>query len=393
MLRTTGLITLLACLTLCPANTSASPVPEAKAGVGLTLDQLQFDGEVFHQVLEDGRRVVLTLDPALQRFADKLFKKYKVPAGAAVLLNSKTGRILALSQYRAKPELMDSRTLALDPSAPAASLFKVITAAALLEEGRASLKTQTCFHGGAGRLTGEHLTDSPKQDTACVSLATALGKSVNAVFAKLSDRNLKREELIAYADRFGFNRRLPFDVQLKTSTAEIPTDRLERARTAAGFWHSHISALHAAVIMQTLAQKGAMLRPYIVDHIEDGDGVHLFDTQPQFIGRPVSEATARALIDAMTVTVTRGTARGAFHDKRGIPYLMDIDVSGKTGTLMGRRPYRAYTWFAGLAPADKPELAVAVLVVNEPKWRIKASGIAMQLLREYFALKRNPRQR
>ncbi|MBN2715690.1 MAG: penicillin-binding protein, partial [Deltaproteobacteria bacterium] len=173
-------------------------------------------------------------------------------------------------------------------------------------------------------------------------------------------------------------------ISVKPSAIDIPSDRLEKARASAGFWHSHLSPLHGAVIAQSIAQDGAMLRPYIVDHVEDRDGNVIYQSSPKYIGRTVEKDTARQLIEAMKVTVERGTARSAFADRRGNRTIPGVEVAGKTGTLNGERPYRAYSWFVGLAPADDPEVAIAVLIVNEPKWRIKSSWTAAQILREYF---------
>ncbi len=363
---------------------SASPAIEQGGLTAQDIAQMAFDGTRYGRQLTDGRQVVFTVDPSLQRRAEDIFTKYKVPAGAAVVLNSRTGRVLTLAQTRKKPAFADSAEVALDPSPPAASLFKVVTAAALLDSGKTSIAAKTCYHGGSRKLLLEHLRDSPKADTACASVANALGKSINAIFAKLTDRLLVRGDLSGYAERFGFNRSLPFDIPLEPSSAQIPADRLERARTGAGFWHTHLSPLHAAMIFQALAQKGAMLRPYVVDHVLDEQGAVIYRAEPQFIGRPVGEQTAKTLVRAMVTTVRRGTARKAFHDARGTPYLPGIDVAGKTGSLTGRHPYRAYSWFVGTAPADKPEVVASVLVVNEPRWRIKASTVAMQLLKKYF---------
>ena len=341
----------------------------------------------YRQELDDGRKVTYTVEPALQRFSDDLFERYQVPAGAAVLLNSRTGRVLALSNRRALEQYAPDSAVALDSSPPAASLFKIVTAAALLEEGNVSPGTRTCYRGGASKLLMEHLAEPPDKNRACASLTAALGRSINAIFARLSDQNLKRDTLLKYAGRFGFNRPIPFDVDLSQSTADIPRDRLERARTAAGFWHTHLSPMHGAVIMQSLAQRGSMLRPYVVEKVENRDGKTIYEAQPRFIAQTVSDGTAAQLVEALTFTVKHGTAQKAFHDKRGIPYLTGVDVAGKTGTLHGKKPYRAYTWFAGIAPADKPEVAICVLVVNEPKWRIKASTAASLLLQKYFETK------
>ena len=86
----------------------------------------------------------------------------------------------------------------------------------------------------------------------------------------------------------------------------------------------------------------------------------------------------------MTRTVTHGTAKKAFWDPKGRPFLPGIAVAGKTGTLSRSNPYRRYNWWVGYAPVDDPKIAVASLVVNELKWRIKASYVAREALREYL---------
>src|ERR1700712_4099987 len=74
-----------------------------------------------------------------------------------------------------------------------------------------------------------------------------------------------------------------------------------------------------------------------------------------------------------------------FLDRRGRSVLPGISVAGKTGSLSANNPYKAYSWWGGFAPADKPRIALAVLVVNQALWRIKSSFVARELLREYFA--------
>jgi cell division protein FtsI/penicillin-binding protein 2 len=260
----------------------------------------------------------------------------------------------------------------------------MVTAAALMEKGHVSMSQSTCYAGGSSRLLMQHITDPPPKNHACVSLRTALGRSVNAVIAKLSDQFLNRGILEEYAQKFYFNRPLDFDLPVDRSTAEIPADRLERARAAAGFWHTHLSPIHAAMIVQSIAQGGAMLRPYVVDQVTDSDGNVIYQAKTKYLGHTVSKETAEKLKDALVHTTEHGTAQKSFRDRRGRPYLPGIKVAGKTGTLTGEKPYRAYTWFAGLAPTEQPEIAIAVLVVNEPKWRIKASQMSALILKKYF---------
>lgn len=356
---------------------------DALAGVDLSAMKLT-DGR-YRQKTDDGRTVLFTVDPGLQKYTDNLFEQYEVPAGAAVVLNSRTGRVIALTQERRLVDAAPSSAVAFDATPPAASIFKIVTAAALVDKG-IPFEKETCYSGGSERINMLHLADVPPKNHACVSMTTALSRSINAVFAKLSDKFLSRAVLQEYAARFGFNRTIDFDVPVKiqNSSAEIPDERLERARTAAGFWHTHLSPLHAASIAQSLAQDGAMLRPYVVEKIMDASGTSLYRAEPRYLRHLVSKETAGRLKRAMVNTTVQGTARKSFHDAAGRPFLPGIDVAGKTGTLTGEKPYRAYTWFVGLAPTEKPEVAVAVLVVNTPKWRIRAPQMAALILKKYF---------
>jgi peptidoglycan glycosyltransferase len=363
-----------------PAERAADP-PAALRDVSPAA--MALDGASYRQTLEDGRQVVFTVEPELQRFASALLEDNDVPAGAIVVLNARTGRVLALAQHQRG---IDRPTVAFDPSPPAASLFKIVTTSALLERSEVSLDTVQCYHGGGQRLEQHNLVDSERDDTACASVSQALGHSINAVFAKLADRHLAPRALLKYAERFGFNQAIPFDLAVPESSAEIPDDRLERARAAAGFWHTHLSPLHAAMMVQSVAHNGAMLRPYVVDKVLGPDGALVYSGEPQLAARPISADTARKLGTAMRETVTSGTARKAFH-RGDLPALAKVKVAGKTGTLTGQSPYRAYSWFAGFAPADTPEVAIAVLVVNEPLWRIKSSEAGARVLDKYFSLK------
>ncbi len=364
------------------ADVPGAPPPGSPLA-GVSLRDMRKGPDGYFQQLADGRRVHFTVIPDLQQFADELFAANDVPAGAAVVLNSRTGRVLALSQYHGEAFASPVDDVALDASPPAASIFKIVTTSALLEKAGVNLNTELCYHGGGNSLQMENLIDSRELDSACRSLKKAFGFSTNAVYAKLSDRHLPRDVLHQYAERFGFGRPLPFDVAVSPSEVDVPAERLEKARAAAGFWHSHLSPLHGAMIAQSIAQDGAMLKPYIVERVEDAAGRPIYEAQTAYLGRTVEKDTARLLREAMTVTVTDGTARKGFREGNH-PVVPGIQVAGKTGTLNGKNPYRAYSWFVGLAPADKPEVAIAVLIVNSPKWRIKSSSAAAAILREYF---------
>ncbi len=131
-----------------------------------------------------------------------------------------------------------------------------------------------------------------------------------------------------------------------------------------------------------------MLRPYLIDEVRGRDDNVIYDGQPRFIGRACSPETARAVAQMMVLTTSVGTARSSFRDREGRPVVPGVDVAGKTGTLHGRSPFRAYDWFVGFAPAEEAEIAVAGLVINDPEWRIKGHYVGRELIRRYFQLQR-----
>src|SRR6185436_16854942 len=93
----------------------------------------------------------------------------------------------------------------------------------------------------------------------------------------------------------------------------------------------------------------------------------------------------------MELTTRIGTAKGTFRNKRGQRYL-SVEVAGKTGTLSAEtdRGYVGYSWFVGYAPADRPTIAFAVALGNNPAWRIKATYVGRHIVSEYLASKPAP---
>lgn len=365
----------------------STQVPDPRRGLNLG-ELTERNGRLVQDL--EGRTLITTLDPELHRFAESLLEEYQVPGGAAVAINSRTGEVLAFAEHS---ERNPGESIALSADAPAASIFKIVTAAALLEIAGLSPDLEVCFHGGTRGITEALLRPNPSRDTRCASLSLALGRSLNVIFGRLADHHLSREQLSGVAHAFGFNADIPFDLPLERAEVDIPEERVERARAAAGFWHSHLSPLHAAMMAQAVAQDGAMLRPYLVDSVTDASGREIFDGSPLYLGQACEPQTAHHLGRMMVLTTTVGTARSSFRDREGRPMIPGIDAAGKTGTLHGRSPFRAYDWFMGFAPADDPEIAVAGLVINDPEWRIKGHYVGRELFRRYFQLQRQRRER
>jgi cell division protein FtsI/penicillin-binding protein 2 len=369
---------------------AASPVQLALPPVlGLDLLRVGVDDVGASAPAADGAVAKLTLDPDLQAAAQAILAAYRPPEAAIVAMDPETGAILA---YASHVEHGPPRDLVVEATAPAASVFKIVTASALVESAGLTVDTRQCYSGGEQKLLPSDLVDDPFRDKWCVTLAGAMGRSINAVFAKLAEKHLTPAKLEETARALGFGSPLAFDVPVAASTIKVPDDKLGFARTAAGFWNSTLSPLHALWLSATVARGGETVRPYLVRAVKTKDG-HEIPREPVKLTRhPIAHETADALTTMLEHTVSEGTSFHAFHDPKGTPFLPSIPVAGKTGTLTDDHAHRFYTWFTGFAPsrpvAGARQIAVAVLVVNGASWRVKANVVARELLQAHFAAQR-----
>ncbi len=333
--------------------------------------------------LSGGRTAELTLDPDVQRTTTAVMDRYRIPETGAVLMDVKTGKLIAYASHVSNGPPFDVNVRA---TAPSASVFKVVTSSALIETAGLNAGTTQCYHGGRSQILAEELIDDPKRDKWCATMGEALGHSINVVFARLAQKHLKPPELEAMAGAFGYGAPVPFAVANEAPKIDLPPAGPEFARAAAGFWHSTLSPLAAVSLAETVANGGVALEPRIVEKVLHGkDEIWEDSRPPRVLRHAIRPETALELRKMMVQTVAAGSAFRSFHDKTGKTYLPGIAVAGKTGTLTERSSDRHYTWFVGFAPADEPEVAVSVLVVNTPIWQVKAADIARDVLRAYFA--------
>jgi len=359
-----------------PSRESAPPIAKLQplSRAADLLARAKLEGHRLVVKDPDGRKQVLTVDPGLQASLTQIMRDYEVPYGAVVVLEPSTGRVLAMAEHSvARP---DMRGLPVRAVFPAASIFKIVTGSALLEAG-VPPSLEECFHGGKRRLSEKHLKDS-ERDGACYSLALAMGKSANVIFAKLTHKHLTADSLRRMAARFRFNREIAFPVPVDVSLASIPEESFGLANTGAGFGDVYLSPLHGALVASVAANDGRWVDPVLM---EPEAGPLLLPTE----GEPVlTPEAAKDLTAMLEETVTHGTARGVFRERA---FRVEGAV-GKTGTLADRNPFRDYSWFVGFAPKDNPRVAVAAVIVNEPKWRIRGTWLGREALR--LALERMP---
>lgn len=335
-----------------PLATAAPIAPEKDV---LALAELGSDAR-YH--LDGG---TLTIDPKLQKSLVDTLKLYQTPYAAAVVLDARSGEVLAMAEHSESDPAM--RGLCVKAAFPAASIFKIVTAAALLDAGVAADES-VCFHGGKRRVSEKQLADTERDDR-CQTFADALALSGNVAFAKLTQKHLEASKLDGAARALGFNARFEFPEPVEPSLAAIPLDKYPLALTGAGFGDVFLSPLHGALIAAAVGNKGLWREPL------------LFKGAASPERRVLSEDVASKLSQMLALTVENGTARRMFHERGN----RLNDAAGKTGSLADKKPFRDYSWFVGYAPRENPKVAVATVIVNDAYWRIRATWLGREALR------------
>lgn len=257
---------------------------------------------------------------------------------------------------------------------PPGSTFKVVTAAAGLDSGAITPET-TIDAPGSVEVEGTPLENDFGESYFGAGLEEALTNSVNTWFGKLG-QELGNDTLFEYMERFGFNSTPAIDLpsgEVEESgvfeegellTAEDPVDL---ARLAIGQERLLTTPLQMALVAAAVANEGELMKPQIWKRVIDPEGRVVETMEPSTYSEPISEETAAALTSAMEGVVTEGTGTNA-----AIP---GIAVAGKTGTAetpgnkaCGGGADENQAWFIGFAPADDPEIAIAVSIECTPEF-------------------------
>jgi len=202
-----------------------------------------------------------------------------------------------------------------------------------------------------------------------VDLEEALAVSCNITFGKLG-LELGRSKMAHTFDRYGFSR--PVGDELQEAASRLPDfSRLgdgDLAQTAIGQGSLLVTPLRMAMLAAAIANKGIIMKPYLVSKVTAPDGAVIKQYSPaEFL--TVSNATLAGTVSKMMVTVVdEGTGTGA-----------RVQVAGKTGTA--ENPHgNPHAWFIGFAPADKPQIVVAVIAENAGSGGEVAAPIARQVI-------------
>jgi cell division protein FtsI/penicillin-binding protein 2 len=324
-------------------------------------------------------RVEYSMDVELTRRIFRLLRLGRVARGHVIVLEPETGRVLAY--VSTAPEEFPATS-----AYPAASLVKVITAAAALDSAPDQARRKCRYRGSPYRLTPSRVYPPSKGRE--MTLERSLATSNNQCLAQLAVNAVGEDALLAALDRFGWLREPAAGHAAGSATAG--DDDYDLGRLGCGLAGCRITPLHAAQLAASLAH-GELVEPWWVERVVDVHG----RSQAQPLRRPrqriMTEELATELREMLVRTTTKGTARSAFRDRRGRPRLGEIRVAAKTGNLSGEEPSGRYEWFVGVAPAQAPTVAVAVLQLQGDLWWVRSSEIAADVLAEIFCSERRCR--
>ncbi len=339
--------------------------------------------------LPDSVKVIYTLDADLQNEATRLLKKYNPDYGVFVAISPDTGHILAMAD--STRDGVGYVNLSLINTFPAASISKIITAVAAVNENKANGSTVIPFNGKSTSLYKNNVFNHKNNKwTRYVTLNQAFAKSVNSVFGRLGAVELGGDTMLKYAHRLGFNGQFASDISFATGEIELdPNDSWDVAQMSSGYTTKNtLSPLHGAILAATAVNGGKIVTPVIVESLIGPHGIPFYIHEKPALSVAMSQATSKQLKQMMQATITQGSARKSF---RGISKgtLAGVHIGGKTGSLSGLNPKGKYDWFVGFGEKDEQKIAFAMLCINKKKWYVKSTQFAREMLEFYFTPKTN----
>ena len=339
-----------------------------------------------------GDTVVSTLNYELQKTA---YDALGSANGAVVVMEPDTGKILAMvSKPDFDPNEIDSvwqeansenanSSMLLNRATqglyPPGSTFKILTTLSYMRQYPRKYKdyTYNCISDEV-TFNGVTVHCYGKRTHGEEDLSEALANSCNQAYADIGTQlnvNKWRDTL----ESFLFNKNLPYTDSSATSrfTLDGKSDSGYIPQTAFGQGDTLISPLHNAMITATIANGGLMMKPYLIDRIENYKGERVRKFSPSSYDTLMTADEVEILIGYMRKVVTEGTAENYF---AGASY----DVAGKTGTAEYDNGNHDYSWFVGFSNVDDPDVVVSVIVEESDVNGIRASAVSRKIFDTYY---------
>lgn len=322
-----------------------------------------------------------TVRPELEEAIFALWRKYRPEYTSVVVMDNNTGNILAAIDMDRSASTF-KRATTFKPSHPAASIFKIVTAADLLENTHVGNDTEFVFAGRSTTLYKYQLKGAANRWSRKTDFEHAFARSNNVIFGKAALENLSPTGLKRMAEKFGFNKSpLPL-INDTPSVFPLAVDQYNLAELASGLnVKTLISPVHGAMIASVIANEGVLRTPTLISRVRDGDGNVVWEPTPTQ-EMVIAKETAWDLRRMMMATVEEGTAQRPF--RRLGKSLEGIEIGGKTGTITGGEPFGKRDWFVAYArdpknPQDRG-VSLCVMIVNRKKWYVKSTQLTREIL-------------
>lgn len=337
---------------------------------------------------KEGQHIILTIDETIQYIAeqslDEAFRKHNAKAASIIVIDVKTGEILALAN-RPTYNLSDVKASSIESRTNRAvsfvyepgSVFKIVAASAALEEEVFVENDRIFCENGQYRVGNHILHDHTSHGN--LSFQEVFELSSNIGTTKVAQK-VGPDLIYKYIKRFHFGERTNIDLLgevsggikapkywSKTSIGAIPIGQ-----------EVTVTPLQLVYALGAIANNGLYMKPLLVKSIEDNFGEVIKFFEPQVVDRVISQDTAKRVTDILVGVVEKGTAPKAKID--------GVKVAGKTGTAQKvvNNTYSHsdfYATFMGFAPADNPKLA-AIVVFDEPKPQHFGGTVAAPVFKE-----------
>ena len=359
------------------ATVSRDETSESSESLGIPTDgkKRPISPQVVYETMSaNGNDIILTIDDNIQFIAERELiagcKKWRAKRGAAIVMHSKTGEILAMANYPtynlnayATSQEAAKRNHAIWMQYEPGSVFKIVPAAAALEEKLATPESLEYCEQGVYRLPNGHRIHDVKPN-GWLKLGEILRKSSNIGILKIANR-LTKEQFETYTHQFGFGEKTGIDLPHEQVGKLRGFDHWDDFSAASVPFGQGISVTPIQMLnaVNAIATNGMLLQPYITKEIRGADGKLIEQRATRQIHRVISPETATQMAE-MLVGVTEG---GSGRNGRVDGYR----VAGKTGTAQKAERGKGYvkdkvvTTFIGFLPADDPDVSI-IVVVDEP---------------------------
>lgn len=348
--------------------------------------------KIFNELSEKknvGDNIVTTLDVELQKVAYNALGNHK---GSVVVLEPSTGKVLAMvskpdydpnqitSLWNDLVDDSDNNSALINRATqglyPPGSTFKIVTALQYMREHSDYKKFKyTCK--GSITIGDMKINCYNNKVHGTVNLETALAKSCNTAFAYIGTK-LNKNSWLSTSESLLFNSELPLPFPYKKSsfTLNSSSEKTLAAQTAIGQGNTLISPMHNLLLVSAIANGGTLMKPYVVDHIENYVGNVVSKNMPSTFGNLMTAKEAQTLTNMMEEVVNDGTAYKLSSNR--------YQAAGKTGSAEFNSGKSSHAWFVGFAPSDNPKIAVSVIVEGAGTGSDYAVPIAKKIMDTYF---------